>query len=354
MIYTLITMKNQRSLFLLILFCLGIQAQDSNDVILDALNLANFENGKVHKVWLGLGDNEFGNRITVPVIILKGAEEGKVLGLTAAIHGNELNGISIIHKLIDEINPSGLKGTVVAIPGLNPLAIARNQREFMDLQDLNRLFPGKPNGNRSQQMAYQIGEKIVPLFDYHIDLHTASFGRVNSLYGRGDMSDETLAKMLRLLQPDIIVSNKGKASFGEASGLTLRAFAISKGVHSITMEYGNPQVYQSEMVKRGVEGILKVLNGFGFSDSKYDLPELGYVCSKSYWVFTQKGGYLEVLVELKQIVEKGEQIAILKNAFGEVVEQYAAPESGIVIGKSTNPVSISGSRIIHLGILQGK
>ena len=347
-------MKNQFTLFLLILFCFGIQAQDSNHSVLDELNLADFENGKVHKVWLGLADNEFGNPITVPVVIIKGAEEGKVLGLTAAIHGNELNGISIIHKLIDEINPSTLKGTVVAIPGLNPLAIVRNQREFMDLQDLNRLFPGKPNGNRSQQMVHQIGQKIVPLFDYHIDLHTASFGRVNSLYGRGDMEDETLAKMLQLLQPDIIVSNKGKASFGEASGLTLRAFAISKGVHSITMEYGNPQVYQPEMVERGVKGILNVLNGFGFTDVKQELPKLGHVCSKSYWVYTKKGGYLEVQVQLKQLVKKGQPIAILKNAFGEVVEEYVAPESGIVIGKSTNPVSISGSRIIHLGILQGK
>ncbi|MEC7264649.1 MAG: succinylglutamate desuccinylase/aspartoacylase family protein, partial [Bacteroidota bacterium] len=284
-----------------LLICASLFAQNKYPIV-DQINLTDYKAGTINKIWLQLGDDGFSNPILIPVIIAKGSEEGKVLGLTASIHGNELNGIPIIQNVMASLDVSKMKGTVVAIPGLNPLAIANNQREFIDQQDLNRLFPGKKNGNRSQQMAYQIAQKIIPLFNYHVDLHTASFGRVNSLYGRGDIKDDTLSTMLRILDPDIIVSNKGVASFGEASGLTMRAYAISKGVKSITLEYGNPQVYQQEMIERGTKGVADLLKWLGFTEGTVAIPSARNVCSKSYWIFTQKGGYLDVLVGLSQKV----------------------------------------------------
>lgn len=332
------------------LICAALISQNNHPVV-DQINLSDYKAGTINKIWLQLGDDGFSSPILIPVIIAKGSGEGEVLGLTASIHGNELNGIPIIQNVMASLDVSKMKGIVVAIPGLNPLAIANNQREFIDLQDLNRLFPGKKNGNRSQQMAYQIAQKVIPLFNYHVDLHTASFGRVNSLYGRGDMQDDTLSTMLRILEPDIIVSNKGVASFGEASGLTMRAYAISKGVKSITLEYGNPQVYQQDMIERGTKGVTDLLKWLGFTQGTVTVPPARNVCSKSYWIFTQKGGYLDVLVDLGQKVKKDDPIGILKDPFGEVVEEVNAPEDGIVIGKSSNPVNISGGRIIHLGVL---
>ncbi len=337
-------------LSLLAIFCFA--AAFSQEAIKTNLDLVSLESGKVHKLWLKLGENELSNPVMVPILIAKGEFEGGVMGLTAAIHGNELNGIAIIHELFEQIDTKNLKGTIIGIPGLNTLAISNNQREFIDGVDLNRIFPGKVNGNGSEQMAYQIGKKIIPLFDYHIDLHTASFGRVNSLYGRGDMQNDTLAKMLHVLQPDIIVSNKGKASFGSASGLTMRAFAINNGVKSITMEYGNPQVFQKEMVSRGVDGLQNLLKYLGFVSGEIVSQKVENVCSKSYWIYTDKGGYLDIKVNLNQKLQKDETIALLRNPFGELIATYKAPEAGIVVGKSTNPVNKSGGRIIHLGILE--
>lgn len=338
--------------FFLLFFVLALFSQNTEVPTVNSLSLQQLESGKIHELWLNLGKDHLSNSIKTPVLIAKGSEDGPVLGLTAAIHGNELNGIAVIHELFEKVNPKNLKGTVIAIPGLNPLAIANYQREFVDGTDLNRIFPGKKNGNRAEQMAYHIGEKVIPFFDYLVDLHTASFGRVNSLYGRGDMENDTLAGMLSALAPDIIVSNKGKASFGSASGLTMRAFAIEKGVRSITVEYGNPQVYQKEMISRGVNGLQNVMAYLGFQKGSVLSPKDIKVCAKSYWLYTDMGGYLDVVVDLKQELKKDEIIAILKNSFGEVIARYKAPEDGIVVGKSTNPVSSSGSRIIHLGILQ--
>jgi predicted deacylase len=326
-------------------------SQEGNVPIVEQLNLAGLENGKKHSFWLSLGEDHLSNPIKIPVVVIKGISEGPILGLTAAIHGNELNGIDIIHQLFEKLEPQNLQGTVIAIPGLNPLSIANNQREFIDGVDLNRVFPGKANGNRSEQMAYQIGQKIIPFLDYHVDLHTASFGRTNSLYGRGDMQNDTLAGMLRAISPDIIVSNKGKASFGSASGLTMRAFAIQKGVKSITVEYGNPQVYQKEMTKRGVDGIQNLMVYLGLLKGDAQLARKTAICSKSYWIYTDKGGYLDVLVALNQKLKKNDTMALVRNSFGNVVFTYKAPEDGIIVGKSTNPIAISGSRIVHFGIL---
>ncbi len=327
-------------------------SQEANIPIATNLDLEDLEGGKIHKLWLSLAEDHLSNPINVPILVAKGIENGTVLGITASIHGNELNGIAIIHQLFETIDAGNLHGTIIAIPGLNPLAIANNQREFLDGVDLNRIFPGKANGDQSEQMAYHIGQKVIPLLDYHVDLHTASFGRTNSLYGRGDMQNDTLANMLRALSPDIIVSNKGKASFGSASGLTMRAFAIEKEVKSITVEYGNPQVYQKEMIKRGADGLQNLLLYLGYLKGDAHLSKEVNVCSKSYWIYTDKGGYLDVLVDLNQKIKKNETLAVLRNSFGTVVKMYKAPEDGIIVGKSTNPVAISGSRIVHLGILE--
>lgn len=339
---------------ILLLFCstgaLFGQVGDKTSIIQE-INLNRIENGTIQKFWLEIGSNAQNKSILIPILLAKGKETGPVLGLTAAIHGNELNGIAIIQNTFKNLDVSKLKGTIIGIPGINPISISNHKRRFIDDEDLNRNFPGKEEGNRSQQMAFQINKKVLSHFDFHVDMHTASFGRVNTLYGRGDMSNDTLAAMLKLQKPDIIVSSKGKPSFGSSSGETMRAAAIAHGIKSITIEYGNPQVYQPVMIHRGEEGIDNLLKWLKMLRGSIEIPEPNQICNKSYWMFTKQGGLLEVLVNLNEKIKKGQMVAVLKNPFGEVIEEYSAPEDGVVIGKSTNPVNISGGRIIHLGIL---
>lgn len=338
--------------FCLLLFS-PVISQNSFESISE-INLENIQNGQVKKYWLTMIDNGFSQPISIPVIIFKGKEQGPVLGLIAAIHGNELNGIKVIQESVKEINVNELKGTVIAIPGLNALSISQDRRRFVDEEDLNRNFPGKANGNRSQQYVWQINQKILPKLDYLIDMHTASFGRINSLYVRGELGDEKISQMALLQDADIVLNNKGVPSTGDniAATRTMRAEAMLKGIPTITVEYGNPQVYQDDMVKRGVVGVKNVMNWLGMQT--FATPEIkpAVMCKKSYWIYVDQGGLLDVPVELKQIIEKGELIGVLRNPFGDIIKEYFAPEKGIVIGKSTNPVNIDGGRIIHLGILE--
>lgn len=317
-----------------------------------SLDLQSLPPGMISKQWLSLTTDAFGNPVEIPVLISKGAEPGPTLGITAAIHGNELNGIAIIHQVFDNLDLRNLKGTVVAVPGLNPDGIFRNQREFSDGQDLNRLFPGKKNGNEAQQFVWAISEKLLPNFDLLLDLHTASFGRINSMYVRADTSDQLLFALAKLQQPDIIVHNAGTPSAGATGdGQTLRAEAMSKGIPCITIELGDPQVWQEEMIGRCAESMKQTLAFLGMLPGSTALPQgHAIICKKSYWIYTDRGGLLEVPVALKQKVSKGQLIGILRHAWGEVTCTYHAPEDGVIIGKSTNPAGSSGARIVHLGV----
>ncbi|MDG2195191.1 MAG: succinylglutamate desuccinylase/aspartoacylase family protein [Polaribacter sp.] len=335
-----------------LVFCqLSFSNNDSIPTV-STINLEKTPYKSIHKFWLEIGKDAFNNPIKVPILIAKGKEDGKTLGLTAAIHGNELNGIPIIQSVFNNLDVSKLKGVIIAVPGLNSVAVFNNKRRFSDQVDLNRIFPGKKNGNTSQQIVYQIYHKIIKLFDFHIDMHTASFGRTNSMYVRADLRNNTLAMMSRLQNPDILLASKGNPSFGNSASQTLRATAMQQGIHSITVEYGNPQVYQPEMIKRGVQGIQNLLAWLNMTEESFSLSKNTIVCSKSNWIYTDKGGFLEIPVSLTQKIRKGQVIGILKDPFGAIIKKYIAPEDGIVIGKSTNPICFSGSRIIHLGILE--
>jgi predicted deacylase len=299
-----------------------------------------------------MGLDNYGYPITIPIIYFQGIKEGPTLGLTAAIHGDELNGIGIIHQLTERIDVNELSGSIIAIPGLNAYALQNDQRRFIDEEDLNRSFPGKKNGNNSQQYAYKISENILPYFDLLIDMHTASFGRINTMYARADMSNDTLRSLAELQHADIILNSK-EATAG-SGGQTMRAEATKRGTPAITVEYGNPQVYQEAMIGRGIQGIFNTMNWLKmYNEWPIPRPAQKVVyCKKSYWVYMEEGGFLEVLVQLNQKVKKGDKMAIVRNGFGNIVNTYLVPEDGIVIGKSTNPSNISGGRIIHLGIIE--
>lgn len=347
--------RKMKYLIVLISLAFSVNASSQNDIeIIDSIILDNIANNQIKKYWLKLFDNGLSQPIAIPVIIAKGGNPGPVLGMTAAIHGNELNGIKVIQEVLGDINITKLKGTIIAIPGLNQVSVTRDRRRFIDNEDLNRNFPGKKNGNRSQQYVWQINNKILSQLDYLIDMHTASFGRVNSLYVRADMNNEKIKQMALLQDADIILKNKGVPSAGDAISATrtMRAEAMLKGIPTITIEYGNPQVYQPEMTSRGVNGVKNILNWLNMQN--FNLPEFkkAKLCKKSYWIYVDQGGLLEVPVKLNQVVEKDEIIGVLRNPFGEVLKTYKSPERGIVIGKSSNPVNMNGGRIIHLGILE--
>lgn len=300
----------------------------------------------IRHYWITLITDGMNVPIRIPVMVARGTQDFPVLGLTAAVHGNELNGIPVIQRLFSAIDPQQLKGTIIAVPVVNVPSYIRGKRRFNDGVDLNHIMPGKPNGNISQMYAYRFFEKIVRHMDYLLDLHTASQGRINTYYVRADMKHPIARKLAMLQNAQIIVHNP-------PSDGTLRGAADALDIPAITLEVGNPSTFQKRMIKSGLIGVDNVLSYLEMIEDEREEPKVPTViCQRSYWIYTEIGGLLTLHVDLMEMVKEGDRIASIRDIFGNLIQEYHAPEAGIIIGKSVSPVNQTGGRIVHLGIVR--
>ncbi len=319
---------------------------DDKAKIIATLDLKKAPKGAISRYWLEIVKDGMGRPVLIPVIVARGKKPGKTVGITAAVHGNELNGIPVIQRLFKELDVENLSGTIVGVPVVNVPSYLRKKRRFLDGTDLNHIMPGKENGTVSQVYAWRVVEKLIRQFDYLLDLHTASNGRVNSYYIRADMSDEIVRKMSLLQNAQIIVHNPPNDG-------TLRGTADELEIPAITLEVGNPNLFQKGMIRDGLTGIHNLLGYLRMTDSEVEAHSSEtIICKKSYWMYTDTGGLLTVLPKVTDLVKKGTVVARLSNLFGDVIKEYLAPEDGVVIGKSVSPVNQAGGRILHLGIIK--
>ena len=300
--------------------------------------------GSISYYWLKLISDPLGNPICIPVMVARGAQDGPVLGVTAAVHGNELNGIPVIQRLFAEIDAQELKGTIVGVPVVNIPSFIRKKRRFNDGVDLNHIMPGKADGSISQVYAYRLIDRLVRHFDYLLDLHTASQGRTNSYYVRADMKNPVTRKMAMLQNAQLIVNNP-------PSDGTLRGAAEALDIPAITSEVGNPATYQRNMIRSGLEGVHNTLSYLEMIDDPIIEAKAPPIrCKSSFWIYTDTGGLLSLHVQLLDRVKEGDHIATIRDVFGAVRAEYHAPQDGVVIGRSVSPVNQTGGRILHLGV----
>ncbi len=308
------------------------------------LILDRYAPGTINELWLHIINNGVGEPVRLPILVARGLQDGPVLGLTAALHGNELNGIPVIQRLFTDLDVTQLSGTLVGVLIANVPGLLAEQRKFNDEVDLNRIAPGRRDGDRSQVFMHRLIDRVISQFDYLIDLHTASFGRINTFYIRVDWQSQAAARMARLHHPDIILNNP-------ASDYTLRGHASELGIHSITLELRDAHRFQTDVIQAAYSGARNVMCDLGMLPGRviHSVPSC-ILCEGSYWIYTDEGGLLSVTPGLGDVVEAGSEIAQVKTIFGRTLKAIPAPERGIVIGKSVNPINQTGSRILHLGL----
>lgn len=311
--------------------------------VVDKIDIESLAREQRHRLLLDLLDDALGQPINIPVMVARGRREGPVLGLTAAVHGNELNGIPVIHEVFRQLDLHQLKGTVVAAVVVNVPGFRLHQRPLDQGTDLNTAFPGRAKGNEPQVYAHRVLHRLIKPMDRLVDLHTASFGRINSLYARADMDDPVARRMAYLLRPQLILHN-------QASDRTLRGNAMKLNTPAVTLEVGDPQRFQPQFIRTSVQGIRRILGDAGMLPKrKVALGPPPIICERSRWTYTDRGGLLSVGPQLLDHVEKGQVVATLVDVFGETTCEYKAREAGVVIGKSVNPAGGTGSRIAHVG-----
>jgi predicted deacylase len=308
------------------------------------IDISEFPLGTRTNFYLPLCQYATGQPMLVPFTVARGAKPGPTLGISAAVHGNELNGIKIIQNMLATLDVTQLTGALVCAPVVNIPGFDSGKRYFSDGHDLNKYFPGKAHGLPAEQYARAFVETFLPPLDFLIDIHTASEGRLNTLYVRADLENEDARKMARLVNPEIVLDNRG----GDG---TLRAAARERDIPAITVEAGNPNVIQGRMVFDGETGIYNVMVDLKMIEGECRYSRQPVVCESSRWLRTTGGGVLETMFRLGQRVRKDQLLARTMDPFGNALQLYHAPADGIVIGKSAYPVAIPGTRFCHLGII---
>lgn len=307
------------------------------------LVVKDFDTGTRTNLAIAFFEDGLGASVNIPFIVVRGKHPGPTLGISAAVHGDELNGIRIIHGVVEALDLSQLRGALLCAPIVNVPAYRAGERRFNDGSDLNHAFPGKRNGRTSQQYAWRFSRTFLPPLDALIDVHTASEGRVNSFYVRADLENPAVRPLALAMNSEIVLHVKGSDS-------TLRGAARKRGIPGLTVEAGNPSTIQDSMVDHGIRGVLRVMESLDMLDiAEAPKRRKTIICKSSQWLHTATGGVLDCGFDLRDTLEKGQVVAETRNPFGKVTQTYKAPHSGVVIGMARNPVAVPGTRYCHLG-----
>lgn len=286
-------------------------------------------------------------QLPLRTMVVHGRHEGPGLWLSAAIHGDELNGVEIIRRVLESLDPNRLRGTVIAVPIVNAFGFLQQSRYLPDRRDLNRSFPGSEKGSLASRVAHLFLHEIVDRCDYGIDLHTAAIGRANLPQIRTNLDDPpTAAAALAFGAPVAIHARTRDGS--------LRAAALARGKKVLLYECGEPLRYDEDDIALGVRGVRAVMAMAGMGvrapQRKSALPTR--TVRRSTWLRAPRAGLARMAVRLGSLVREGDPVAIVAGPFGGQPKAVRAPHDGLIIGVSTNPAVYQGDALAHLAVLE--
>jgi hypothetical protein len=298
--------------------------------------------GQSRTIDVSLTESYFGTKLSLPVTIVRAERPGPVVLVTAAVHGDELNGIEMVRGLVEQISPSDLRrGALILAPVLAVPAFLLGSRYLPDRRDLNRHFPGSRHGSMASRIASRIFRTLVLKSDYLIDLHTASKERTNLPHVRGDLRDARVRRIARAFGSEVVVHKR-------ASKRTLRGAATRAGVAAILYEAGQANCFQREMVVRGLAGLRNVLRSLRMLAGKVTRPAYRVIVKRAVWARARRGGILDIRVRPGDLVYRGDPLAITTSPFGHERDVIAAPSTGLVLGVHTLPLANPGNAICHI------
>ncbi|WP_110686983.1 succinylglutamate desuccinylase/aspartoacylase family protein [Salinicola aestuarinus] len=280
----------------------------------------------------------------IPVEIVHGRQAGPTLLVCGAIHGDELNGVEIVRRLLRSRGIARLRGTLIAVPVVNIFGFLQQSRYLPDRRDLNRSFPGSANGSLGSRIAALLREEMVDRATHIIDLHTGAIHRTNLPQIRAQLqeNDETRAMAEAFGAPVIL-----NAELREGS---LRAYAQSRGAPVLTYEAGEALRFDEWAIAPGVRGIRRVMRLIGMlpSDGRRRAPPAAEIANGSSWARAPIDGILRPRVALGARVAAGEVLGVVADPFGDDEAELLANADGIVIGMSNLPLANEGEALFHV------
>ncbi|HYC86259.1 MAG TPA: succinylglutamate desuccinylase/aspartoacylase family protein [Chryseosolibacter sp.] len=282
-------------------------------------------------------------QIDTPIYVSRAVEDGPVLALIAGMHGDEINGMEIVRRIIDRGLHHVKRGTVVCMPIINVYGFLNYSRDVPDGKDVNRSFPGSKNGSLASRVAYHLMQDVIPFIDVGIDFHTGGAMRTNYPQVRAVLREPENVELAHAFYAPFTIDSPFRPN-------SLRKEAARKGKNIIVFEGGESLRFDPHAIEEGVSGTLRLMKHLKMIDWAPEPLEENRVIWSSSWVRARHAGLFQQNVKAGQLVHKGEWVGTITDPFGEFKEQVKANETGYVVGLNNSPVINAGDALMHLGM----
>lgn len=280
--------------------------------------------------------------LSVPVEVVNGSRPGPRLWLSAAVHGDELNGVEIIRRVLEELDTNHLSGTVIAVPIVNVFGFIQQSRYLPDRRDLNRSFPGSQRGSLASRLAHLFMSEIVSRCTHGIDIHTGSNHRTNLPQIRADLRNAETRRCAEAFHAPVMIDAHTRDG-------SLREAAAKRGIHALLYEAGQPLRFDPEAIQLGVDGVMRVLVSLEMWDHSPAPPDTRpLIATKTTWIRARRSGILRRKVALGEWVERRQTLGTIADAFGDDRVPVTTQNRGLVVGHTNNPLVYQGDGIVHL------
>jgi uncharacterized protein len=284
-----------------------------------------------------------GSTASLPVAVINGRSTGPNMWISGAVHGDELNGVEIVRRVMRQLDAKRLRGALIAVPIVNPLGFIHESRYLPDRRDLNRAFPGSKRGSSAARLAHLFMTEIVAQCSVGIDCHTATGHRTNAPQIRADIRDKETMKLARAFGAPFTIHARARDG-------SLREAAISRGITMLLYESGQAHRFDEPAIETGVTGIMRCLRSLGMIDARLPRAAPTRVFRRTSWVRARRGGLVRVFPALGDRVERGDAIAEISDAFGYRPTSVRVTETGWVVGRSLNPQVSPGDALVHIAV----
>lgn len=296
--------------------------------------------GEQHKVLLNIARLPTYTPIDLSVNVFRGKKDGPTLLLTGGLHGDEINGVEIIRRMIQKELIKPEKGTVIAIPLVNIYGFIQKQRDLPDGKDINRSFPGSKSGSLARLVSHTLMEKIFPHINYGIDFHTGGDARSNYPQIRCLLNHKKNRALAEAFAAPITVhSSLINKSFRKA--------AQKKGKHILVYETGEAHRFDPFGIQEGINGTLRLMKHLGMC-SEAPNPNITDAYQKTTWVRARYAGLFQQKIPLGEHVKKRQVLGHISDPFGQEWFKVISPQSGRIIGLNNAPVIHKGDAILHI------
>jgi predicted deacylase len=281
--------------------------------------------------------------MSLPLQVIHSKRDGPRLFVSAAIHGDEINGVEIIRRLLRLPLLQKLRGTLLAVPIVNVYGFVNGSRYLPDRRDLNRAFPGSEKGSMAARLAELFLEEIVTRSDYGIDLHTGAIHRENLPQIRANLDDPETARIASAFHVPVLLNSDLRDG-------SLRQVAAEHGIPILLYEAGEALRFNENAIRSGVKGIVAVMRSIGMlpATSRARQPSEPLVARSSSWVRAERSGILRITSPLGARVRKDEVIGIISDPFGQMELEAKANCAGIIIGRTNLPLVNEGEALFHI------